>query len=1147
MARIGLVSKVATAVFAVGSLALAGCGGGGSGGGVPRPPDDFNLGTPPTVFKLQTPLGLAGSRGSGTNVFVALNLKDREFNPAFVQMEYGWDVNGVNGIEGSFGDPTTTDEFFPCTPAIGLGESLNGMDTAGGKAGADHLFVWDSATDVPGARFPTLDYDYTPQGRPKNGSDGLPLFLVTPGIKLRARANDAAGAPGRWGPWNTTVAFDLNNNNQPTVNIDETQGIFGVTPNASGAAADEDVILNLRFTDLDSDPMAVAVDWAQVPEGADLADPNVLASLLWFPATTTAGTPDTNLPSSPGAGTPATYSWDSVADAGTVNGRFILRATPFDAKSELGPTVLMDDGVAIAQSFRLDNYTIFTDPGTALSQPRIGHRATTLANDRVLVTGGRTSTGGASVNSAELFFPGIGETTLGAVAATAPMATARSFHSATRLFDDRVVVIGGFSSAGGVLNSIEVYDPSAGTWATLGGATLATARARHSAVTLPNGDVLVSGGVDGTGAALSSAEIFRVSNNTVTQVAEAMSAARHSVTGVLLPDGRILIPGGKNTAGGGLSSVEIYDPLDNGGAGGFVAAPSMSAARGDHSISQAPDGRVFVAGGTGLSSVEIFDSLSGTWSSAAAMNTARAGHVGVLTGDGRLLLAGGHNGATVIGTAQVYIPSSNSYDAPNGDMQTARRDAAVTTLNNGRVLIVGGQNAAGTALASIEVYSPDGGFNYGPTARIATPSEPQSWAFGALLSYRLIDRETNPARVLFQYSISGGPWQACTSAGGLTDDGVADTIAGDENDGVVSLRTTASDSTLPIDPYLVNTVGDHLFVWDISNDLGQNNYDAVKVRVIPFGAFRGVAATTTSFKIVRNTKVIPQFAGFTQPAHGNIRFDYHLRDIDASATPGQGDTARVVFEFGRDLNGDQQILTDDGESWTTCTAAPGGEAIGGFNNYPLVTNVNAPGAIGTTGWHVFVWDSVRDLGSPNPNEIWTDVIVRITPYDFPAGDAEETKGRQESLGNTQGFRIDIDPNGLFLVSWRVQGGTTYTAGNPIQGVRLDEQIIFTFSNEVDPTTVDGTVGRTTLPITVGGASPRQVLGTYLANPANYREVVFYPQLNNIVNGAAQYNGSENPTILTRNTDVRVFIPGYQPGSNPASANVLRLRFPSTGR
>ena len=86
------------ALAGVGGVALlAGCGGGGSGGGVDRPAPGFQLGRLPTVQKLETPLGLTGSRGAGANVFVSFNLRDREYNPASVQLEYGWDVNGGMG------------------------------------------------------------------------------------------------------------------------------------------------------------------------------------------------------------------------------------------------------------------------------------------------------------------------------------------------------------------------------------------------------------------------------------------------------------------------------------------------------------------------------------------------------------------------------------------------------------------------------------------------------------------------------------------------------------------------------------------------------------------------------------------------------------------------------------------------------------------------------------------------------------------------------------------------------------------------------------------------------------------------------------------------------------------------------------------
>ncbi len=1124
---ISVMRSMAVAVGLGGAALLAGCGGGGSGGGVPRPAPGFQLGTPPTVLKLETPLGLAGSRGSGADVYVAFNLKDREYNAASIQLEYGWDVDLDADITGSEGDPTTTDEYFECTPAANPGDGLAGLDTATGQ-GADHLFIWASGQDLPGARFVTQDYDYTEQGRLKIGSDGQPKFGNTPGIRLRMRANDNAGAGGRWGQWKITNPFDLNNNSQPAVVI-EPVGLNGVTPNPTGSAADTDAVLNFRVIDADAntgtDLNAVAVDFAPVAPGADLSDPAVVDALAWLPATTTAGTADTGLVSDVVPGALNTWSWDSVADVGTVNGDYILRITPFDSKQERGATVMMPE------RFRLDNYTIFTDAGAALSAPRVGHRATTLLDGRVLVSGGRTTAAGASVSTAEIFYPGIGQTTFGAVAATGSLNTARSFHSQTRLFDDKVLVAGGYDASGNPLSSMELYDAATSTWTTMG-VTLGAARARHTAVLLANGDVLFAGGVDGSGA-LASAVVYRFDTGTVAAVGS-MAAGRHSVAGALLPDGKVLIPGGKDFAGTALSSTELFDPV----AGTFTAGPAMTSARADHAVAAMTDGRVLVSGGTGLSTVSIYDGRTNSWDNTPpAMSSARAGHVGVLMGDGSILLAGGSDGATVVSSANLFDPSTGNYDAPNNGMADARRDAAVAVLNNGRVLIVGGLDAAGAPLASLEIFTPDGAFNYVPSARILTPTEPQSWAFGALFSYRLMDPETDPAKVIFQYSISGGAWRTCTSKGGAWDDGLADTIAGDVNEGLVDLATADADSVLPIDPILKNTLGDHLFVWDIMSDIARADYDSVRVRVLPFGAGRGATATSTAFKIAYNTRVIPRFAPFTGAVSGTVTIDYHLQDIDGALPlpDPNGDGARVEFDYGIDMNGDRQILALDGESWKTCSRVPGSEGLGA--GYTLATAKAFDPTVGTLGWHQFTWDSIRDIGSPAVGETRTDVMLRITPYDFPAG-VEETKGRQETVGVDQGLTVILDPSGLYLVSWGTEGGVTYS-GTAIGNVKLDETLVFNFNQEVDPATVDGIVGRTTLAVTVGG---RTVLGTYQADPTDYTVVRFFPQLNNSTNGAPVYNGTENPTILVRGATVAISIPAYVPGgASPETADILRIR------
>jgi hypothetical protein len=272
--------------------------------------------------------------------------------------------------------------------------------------------------------------------------------------------------------------------------------------------------------------------------------------------------------------------------------------------------------------------------------------ATLLLSGKVLATRGCIDNScNNSLGSAELYDPASGTWSL-----TGNMVTPREYHTATQLTNGKVLVAGGCYSACGIYNmtNAELYDPASGTWSATGSMT--TARAQHTATLLPNGKVLVTGGISGSNI-VASAEVYDPTTRTWSAVAS-MANARRFAQAALLNNGKVLVMGGQNLTVT-LSAAETYDPTVN----KWSSAGKMSSPRLYFAAAPLPQGRVLAVGGADpsniLASADVYDPSTGRWSATGSMNLGRVYFTATALVDGRVLAAAGNVGDY---TAELYQP-----------------------------------------------------------------------------------------------------------------------------------------------------------------------------------------------------------------------------------------------------------------------------------------------------------------------------------------------------------------------------------------------------------------------------------------------------------------------------------------------------------
>ena len=263
----------------------------------------------------------------------------------------------------------------------------------------------------------------------------------------------------------------------------------------------------------------------------------------------------------------------------------------------------------------------------------------------------------------------------------------------------------------------ELYDPSTGLWALT--SSLNTGRSYHSITLLADGRVLVVGGDNQTTGYLNSAEIYdpaAASSTGTWATTGSLSTARDSHTATLLKDGRVLVVGGftrlpGQIVGSVLASAELYDPVS----GKWSSAGSLAKGRYTHTATLLNDGRVLVVGGVDsvgndVVTAEIYDPANGgTWTSTLPVDVARYNHLATLMPNGQVLVMGGSNASTTfLSSAELYDPTTGTWSGA-ANLQTGRVVFTATLLahgnpaTDGKVLVTGGDGAAGT-LSSVELH-----------------------------------------------------------------------------------------------------------------------------------------------------------------------------------------------------------------------------------------------------------------------------------------------------------------------------------------------------------------------------------------------------------------------------------------------------------
>ena len=245
--------------------------------------------------------------------------------------------------------------------------------------------------------------------------------------------------------------------------------------------------------------------------------------------------------------------------------------------------------------------TLVSTPVGSMATKRGLHTASLLPDGRVLIVGGTTSYANPAAiilgaqSSTEIFNPATNTFSAGPSTPTGIIG-----HTATTLLNNKVLIIGGYQNTLSISNKALLYTPVNGAMGSFSSAiTMNSDRFGHAAVRLPNGDVVIGGGAIDAGflnsQATASVELFHAATSTFTPDG-LLSVARGALAGALLPSGDVVFAGGATGSVAtptGDATVDVYQP----GTGALLSSTVCMHSRGYGAAIPLLDGTVLIVGG----------------------------------------------------------------------------------------------------------------------------------------------------------------------------------------------------------------------------------------------------------------------------------------------------------------------------------------------------------------------------------------------------------------------------------------------------------------------------------------------------------------------------------------------------------------------